>query len=71
MKYLYATLGLASVAKAHTLFTTLWVNGESQGDGTCVRQPTDLSKSNSPIYPLDGEEMACGKCDWQRTIRYQ
>jgi hypothetical protein len=62
MKFLaLAALGLAPVATAHTLFTTFFINGRNQGDGTCVRQPTDGSTSTSPIYPLNGDVMACGK----------
>ncbi|KAH7150101.1 glycosyl hydrolase family 61-domain-containing protein [Dactylonectria estremocensis] len=60
MKFLATALGFASAAGAHTLFTTFYVDGENQGDGTCVREPTDASKGNFPIYPLDGEAMACG-----------
>ncbi|KAF5673792.1 murein transglycosylase [Fusarium heterosporum] len=61
MKFLTTVLGLASAANAHTLFTTLFIDGENQGDGTCVRQPNDASKANSPIYPIDGNAMACGE----------
>ncbi|RBR17823.1 uncharacterized protein FIESC28_06262 [Fusarium coffeatum] len=61
MKFLTTVLGLASAANAHTLFTTLFIDGENQGDGTCVRQPKDASKANSPIYPIDGAAMACGE----------
>ena len=60
MKFLTTVLGLASAANAHTLFTTLFIDGENQGDGTCVRQPKNASKANSPIYPIDGATMACG-----------
>lgn len=61
MKFLTTVLGLASAANAHTLFTTLFIDGENQGDGTCVRQPKDASKANSPIYPITGDVMACGE----------
>lgn len=61
MKFLAAALGLASVANAHTLFTTLFIDGENQGDGTCVRQPTDAATANGPIYPVTGDVMACGE----------
>lgn len=65
MKFLVAALGLASVANAHTLFTTLFINGKNQGDGTCVRQPKngdgkDIPSANAPIYPVTGDDMACG-----------
>lgn len=53
------TLGLA---QAHTLFTTLYINEvkQGQGDGTCVRQSTDLSHANSPVRDLSSDDMACG-----------
>lgn len=60
MKLLAAVACLAVVAKAHTLFTTLHINGNNQGDGTCVRQPEDPGTATAPIYPLTGEDMACG-----------
>ncbi|RWA11494.1 hypothetical protein EKO27_g3608 [Xylaria grammica] len=59
-------LGLATslftVANAHTLFTTLYINDvkQGQGDGTCVRQNTDLAHSNSPVRDLSSDDMACG-----------
>lgn len=58
-------LGLAtifpSLSTAHTLFTTLFVNDVSQGDGTCVRMPKVGSTCTSPIASLDSPDMACGK----------
>lgn len=57
----FGILLLASVANAHTLFTTLFINGKNQGDGTCVRMPRDSSTANGPIYPITGNDMACGK----------
>lgn len=61
MKLLATVLGLASVASAHTLFTTLFINGKNQGDGTCVRMPRDGATANGPIEPVTSEDMACGK----------
>ncbi|KHN97071.1 Glycoside hydrolase, family 61 [Metarhizium album ARSEF 1941] len=55
------TLVLAPVASAHTLFTTLFINGKNQGDGTCVRMPSDHVTANGPIYPITGDDMACGR----------
>ncbi|XP_044724144.1 glycosyl hydrolase family protein [Hirsutella rhossiliensis] len=52
---------LGSVASAHTLFTTLFVNGKNQGDGTCVRMPHDSATANGPVYPITGDDMACGR----------
>ncbi|KAM0563323.1 hypothetical protein ACHAPJ_001041 [Fusarium lateritium] len=70
MKFLATILGLASAANAHTLFTTLFIDGENQGDGTCVRQPKDASKANSPIYPITGDEMACGRDGGEKAVQY-
>ncbi|KAF4450544.1 murein transglycosylase [Fusarium albosuccineum] len=69
MKFLATALGLASVASAHTLFTTLYIDGENQGDGTCVRQPEDASTANSPIYPVTGDVMACGR-DGDKAVKF-
>ena len=52
---------LAPAAQAHTLFTTLFINGNNQGDGTCVRMPMDGETATGPIYPIVGDDMACGK----------
>lgn len=60
MKFITLTLGLAPLASAHTLFTTFFINGQNQGDGTCVRLPKDGATSTAPIYPLTGDVMACG-----------
>lgn len=53
--------GLASVATAHTLFSELYVNGEPQGDATCIRMPTEGSTSTSPVNGLTSNDMACGR----------
>ncbi|ESZ97680.1 glycoside hydrolase family 61 protein [Sclerotinia borealis F-4128] len=45
---------------AHTVFTTLFVNDVSQGDGTCVRMPSDPSTATFPINDLASDSMACG-----------
>ena len=59
------TVGLAtafaSLASAHTCFTTLFINDVNQGDGTCVRMPRDGSLSTHPIYGYDNPDLACGK----------
>ncbi|KAJ6783225.1 hypothetical protein PWT90_01143 [Aphanocladium album] len=57
---LFGILSLAATASAHTLFTTLYVNGQNQGDGTCVRMPEDGATGTAPIYPITGDAMACG-----------
>ncbi|KAL2208688.1 hypothetical protein CC79DRAFT_1341291 [Sarocladium strictum] len=61
MKLFAAATCLAGVAEAHTLFTTLHIDGNNQGDGTCVRQPEDPGTATAPIYPLNGDNMACGR----------
>lgn len=69
MKFLSTVLGLASVANAHSLFTTFYVDGKNQGDGTCVRQPEDDATANGPIYPITGDVMACGMFNCHGPIR--
>ncbi len=53
-------LALASAAAAHTLFTTLYIDGKNQGDGTCVRMPKNGATGTAPIRPITGDAMACG-----------
>ncbi|KAI1816702.1 lytic polysaccharide monooxygenase [Poronia punctata] len=59
--YSLATL-LVPAVQAHSLFTTLYINNvkQGQGDGTCVRQNTDLPHSNSPVRDVLSDDMACG-----------
>lgn len=61
MKYFFTALSMASMASAHTLFSNFFIDGKNQGDGTCIRTPENASTANSPIYPLTGDEQACGK----------
>ncbi|KAL8346780.1 hypothetical protein RB598_000594 [Gaeumannomyces tritici] len=67
------TLGLvaafATAANAHSVFTTLFVNGADQGDGTCVRMPKDGSTATNPIASITGNDMACGR-DGQNAVKY-
>ncbi|KAI1821564.1 lytic polysaccharide monooxygenase [Xylaria intraflava] len=59
-------LGLAAIlctlSRAHTIFTTLYINGvkQGQGDGTCVRQNADLQHATSPVRDILSDDMACG-----------
>jgi len=48
------------IVAAHTVFTTLYVDDVSQGDGTCVRMPSDPSTATFPINDLQSDAMACG-----------
>ncbi|KAF2083575.1 lytic polysaccharide monooxygenase, partial [Saccharata proteae CBS 121410] len=54
-------LALASSAavEAHTIFTTLYVNGVSQGDGVGIRMRKDPKTADYPIS-LNDSAMACG-----------
>lgn len=51
----------AQQANAHSIFTTLFVNEVSQGDGTCVRMNPSPAHCTDPVPDLVGEGMACGK----------
>ncbi|KAF7119077.1 hypothetical protein CNMCM5793_008720 [Aspergillus hiratsukae] len=51
---------LTAFAHAHTTFTTLYVDGENQGDGVCVRMNRNPSKATFPIEPLSSKDVACG-----------
>ncbi|KAI1738771.1 family 61 glycoside hydrolase [Xylaria scruposa] len=52
--------GIAASASAHTVFTTLFIDDVSQGDGTCVRMPQDPDHCTSPIGDIASSDMACG-----------
>ncbi|UNI13445.1 hypothetical protein JDV02_000192 [Purpureocillium takamizusanense] len=68
MKFL-TILGLVSAASAHTVFTTLFINGKHQGDGTCVRMPLDDATATGPIRPVTGDDMACNR-DGGKPVAY-
>ncbi|RYP30369.1 hypothetical protein DL767_006277 [Monosporascus sp. MG133] len=51
---------LAVLADAHTIFTTLYINDVSQGDGTCVRMNRSPSTCTSPVDGIRSKDMACG-----------
>jgi hypothetical protein len=59
------TLGLAtafaSLSTAHTVFTTLFVDGVNQGDGTCVRMSKDGNLATHPIAGFDNSDIVCGE----------
>lgn len=52
---------LAAVTRAHTIFTTLYVDDVSQGDGTCVRMSRTPENCTSPVSSITSDDMACGK----------
>jgi len=63
MKSIFA-LGLAaspiSVARAHGVFSTIFIDGTSQGDRKCLRTSFTIDQITSPITDLDSADMACG-----------
>lgn len=40
---------LASTCQAHTLFTTLYVNGANQGDAYGIRMPQNVEGATDPV----------------------
>ncbi|AEO67396.1 glycoside hydrolase family 61 protein [Thermothielavioides terrestris NRRL 8126] len=60
----------ASLSTAHTVFTTLFINGVDQGDGTCIRMAKKGSVCTHPIAGgLDSPDMACGR-DGQQAVAF-
>ncbi|KAI1113769.1 glycosyl hydrolase family 61-domain-containing protein [Nemania sp. NC0429] len=51
---------LSATAQAHGVFSTLFIDGQSQGDGKCLRTAFTLDNATSPITNLDSTELACG-----------
>ncbi|KAK4194078.1 family 61 putative glycoside hydrolase [Triangularia verruculosa] len=51
---------LASLATAHTVLTTVFVNGVNQGDGTCIRMSKNPDRATFPIEGINNPNMACG-----------
>ncbi|KAL2870595.1 lytic polysaccharide monooxygenase auxiliary activity family 9 protein [Aspergillus lucknowensis] len=54
------SLALTPLVAGHTLMTTLYVDGENQGDGVCIRMNRNPEKATYPISPLASDDMACG-----------
>ncbi|KAL1852587.1 hypothetical protein Plec18170_005718 [Paecilomyces lecythidis] len=59
-----AVLAAASVflplASAHTVMTTLFVDGVNQGDGVCIRMNNDAKTANFYVKPVTSPDVACG-----------
>lgn len=53
-------LAAAQATQAHTLFSKFFVDGADQGNGTCVRMPSNPSTATAPIPKVGDQEMACG-----------
>lgn len=60
-KTAFATLALLGSVQAHTRFTTLFVDGQNQGDAVCIRMDMDGERTNSPLANVLSPDMACGK----------
>ncbi|KAK7927742.1 glycoside hydrolase family 61 protein [Apiospora marii] len=60
---------LAATANGHTIFTTMYVDGQDQGDGTCVRMSLSENHPTDPIKGLDSNDMACG-VDGGKAVGY-
>lgn len=60
-----------SLAQAHTVMTTLYVDGENQGDGVCIRMNMDGYTSNYFVSPVTSKDIACGRAqspeNWMNT----
>ncbi|KAL4902894.1 glycosyl hydrolase family 61-domain-containing protein [Aspergillus multicolor] len=52
--------GLLPLVAGHTIMSTLYVDGENQGDGVCIRMNRNADKATFPIEPLANDAMACG-----------
>lgn len=57
---LLAIVALLPLSEAHTRFTTLHINGQSQGDGVCIRQDQNPGTTTNFVPSITGSEMACG-----------
>ncbi|KAI0525609.1 glycosyl hydrolase family 61-domain-containing protein [Xylaria bambusicola] len=51
---------LIGSVQAHGVFSTLFIDGVSQGDRKCLRTSLTIDKITSPITELDSPDMACG-----------
>ncbi|KAI1268889.1 lytic polysaccharide monooxygenase [Xylariaceae sp. FL1019] len=59
----FALITAASFAvstRAHTVLSRLFVDGVSQGDGTCIRMPNDAGTATYPVEDINNNDMACG-----------
>ncbi|KAI1001634.1 hypothetical protein K3495_g6567 [Podosphaera aphanis] len=56
----FTLAAITSSIEAHSLFTTLHVNGVDQGDATCVRMPKNSRTATNPVTNFDDNAMVCG-----------
>ncbi|KAI0126038.1 glycosyl hydrolase family 61-domain-containing protein [Xylariales sp. AK1849] len=53
-------LCLLSGVSAHTIFTALFINDIPQGDGTCVRETSNLAANVDPVRDFLSDDITCG-----------
>ncbi|KAI1330107.1 glycosyl hydrolase family 61-domain-containing protein [Xylariaceae sp. FL0255] len=51
---------LLHAAQGHGVFSTMFINGASQGDGKCLRTSFTADNITFPITDLSSDELACG-----------
>ncbi|OAG09726.1 uncharacterized protein CC84DRAFT_1202378 [Paraphaeosphaeria sporulosa] len=56
---LFAALAAAPTVMAHTVWSVLYVDGESQGDGAGIRMRKDPAKASFPLVDYSSDDMAC------------
>ncbi|KAI8633415.1 lytic polysaccharide monooxygenase [Xylariaceae sp. FL1651] len=61
--------GLVASTSAHTVFTTLFIDDTTQGDGTCVRMHMNPAICTFPIPDITSDDMACG-VDGQQPVAF-
>ncbi|KAF2688204.1 lytic polysaccharide monooxygenase [Lentithecium fluviatile CBS 122367] len=54
-----AALAAAPSALAHTVWSTFYIDGVSQGDGVAMRMRTDPAKASFPLEDYSSTDMAC------------
>jgi len=54
-----AALATAPAALAHTVWSVLYVDGVSQGDGAGMRMRTDPKLASYPLQDYSSDDMAC------------
>jgi hypothetical protein len=57
----FCMLSLLGTSHAHTVMTTLFVDGVNQGDGVCIRMNNNGSTSNFFVSPISSKDVACGR----------
>ncbi|KAF2451219.1 lytic polysaccharide monooxygenase [Karstenula rhodostoma CBS 690.94] len=56
---LFAALAAAPTVMSHTVWSVLYVDGESQGDAAGIRMRKDPAKASFPLVDYSSDDMAC------------